>query len=86
MEEPSLQMKDGKKQIVVWTWYLSEFPTGSRVIYQAAKAGGQIAKNTRDDLERQLGHTVISSERASDYIRPIEQQNADELPFEDEEK
>ena len=31
-----------------------------------------------DDLERQLGHTVISSERASDYIRPIEQQNADD--------
>jgi len=59
---------------------------GMKESCQAAKAGGQIAKNTRDDLERQLGHTVISSERASDYIRPIEQQNADELPFEDEEK
>ena len=59
---------------------------GMKESRQAAKAGGQIAKNTRDDLERQLGHTVISSERASDYIRPIEQQNADELPFEDEEK
>ena len=59
---------------------------GMKESRQAAKAGGQIAKNTRDDLERQLGHTVISSERASDYIRPIEQHNADELPFEDEEK
>ena len=27
---------------------------------QAAQAGGQIAKNTRDELERQLGRTVIS--------------------------
>ncbi len=52
---------------------------------QAAQAGGQIAKNTRDDLERQLGHTVISSERASDYIKPIERQDADALPSTDEE-
>ena len=52
---------------------------------QAAQAGGQIAKNTRDDLERQLGRTVISSERASDYIRPIEGQEAEALPLPDEE-
>ena len=43
-------------------------------------AGGQIAKNTRDDLERQLGHTVISSARASDYITPIEQHDDEALP------
>jgi hypothetical protein len=52
----------------------------------AAQAGGRIAKNTRDDLERQLGRTVISSERASDYIKPIESQDADALPIPDEEK
>ena len=52
---------------------------------QAAQAGGQIAKNTRGDLERQLGRTVISSERASDYIRPIEGQEAEALPLPDEE-
>ncbi len=45
---------------------------GMRESRKAAQAGGQIAKNTRDDLERQLGRTVISSERASDYIKPIE--------------
>ena len=32
---------------------------GMKESRQAAKAGGQIAKNTRDDLERQLGHTVM---------------------------
>lgn len=47
---------------------------------EAAQAGGQIAKNTRDDLERQLGHTVISSERASDHIKAIEQSNTEVLP------
>ncbi len=61
-------------------------PKGMYESKQVAKAGGQIAKNTREDLERQLGRTVISSERASDYIRPIEEANANELPFEDENK
>jgi hypothetical protein len=50
---------------------------------QAAQAGGLIAKNTRDDLERQLGHSVISSNRASDNIKPINQQDADALPLTD---
>ena len=59
---------------------------GMKESRQAAQAGGQIAKNTRDDLERQLGRTVISSERASDYIRPIESQDADALQLPDEEK
>ena len=53
---------------------------GMKESRKAAQAGGRIAKNTRDDLERQLGHTVISSERASDYIRPIKQADAKELP------
>ena len=53
---------------------------GMKESRKAAQAGGQIAKNTRDDLERQLGRTVISSERASDYISPIEQADAKELP------
>ena len=52
---------------------------------QAAQAGGQIAKNTRDDLERQLGRTVISSERASDYIKPIKSKDAEIRPLPEEE-
>ena len=58
-------------------------PKGMSASKQAAKAGGQIAKNTRDDLERQLGHSVISSKKASDYIHPVEEGEAKELPFED---
>jgi hypothetical protein len=48
---------------------------------QAAKAGGKVAKNAREDLERQLGRSVISSERVSDHIRPIENGEAKELPL-----
>ena len=61
-------------------------PKGMNESKQVAQAGGQIAKNTREDLERQLGRSVISSQRASDYIRPIEDAEAKELPFEDENK
>ena len=52
---------------------------------QAAQAGSQIAKNTREDLERKLGRTVISSERASDYIKPIENKDAEIRPLQKEE-
>ena len=55
-------------------------PKGMNASKQAAKAGGKIAKNTRDDLERQLGRSVISSKKASDYIRPVEDADAKELP------
>ena len=58
---------------------------GMKESRQAAQAGGQIAKNTRDDLERQLGRTVISSERASDYIKPIESKDAEAQSLPEEE-
>ena len=61
-------------------------PQGMDESKQAAKAGGKVAKNAREDLERQLGRSVISSERASDHIRPVENGEAKELPFEDENK
>ena len=58
-------------------------PKGMVESKQAAQAGGKVAKNAREDLERQLGRSVISSERASDYLRPIEEGKAQELPFDD---
>ena len=61
-------------------------PKGMDESKQAAKTGGKVAKNASEDLERQLGRSVISSERASDHIRPIERGEAKELPFEDENK
>ena len=61
-------------------------PKGMVESQQAAQAGGKVAKNAREDLERQLGRSVISSERASDYLRPIEDSSAQELPFDESDK
>ncbi len=61
-------------------------PKGMGESKQAAKAGGKVAKNAREDLERQLGRSVISSERASDHLRPIEDGSTQELPFDDKGK
>ena len=55
-------------------------PKGMNESKQAAQAGGKVAKNAREDLEHQLGRSVISSERASDYLRPIEDTPTQELP------
>ena len=61
-------------------------PQGMLESRQAAQAGGKVAKNAREDLERQLGRSVISSQRASDYLRPIEDAPAQELPVDEEQK
>ena len=61
-------------------------PQGMSQTRQTAKEGGEVARNARADIESRLGHTVISSERASDYIRPIENNKPQELPFDDKQK
>ena len=55
-------------------------PHGMTQTRQTAQEGGEVARNAREDIEQRLGHTIISSERASDYIRPIEDAQAKELP------
>ena len=55
-------------------------PKGMSQTQQTAQEGGEVARNARTDIEHRLGHTVISSERATDYIRPIEENDAKELP------
>lgn len=49
-----------------------------------AKEGGEVAREARETMERRLGRSVVSSERASDYIRPIEDKGQNALPKEDE--
>ena len=60
-------------------------PKGMAQSRQTAKEGGEVARNARADIESRLGHSVISSERASDHIRPIEESKTEELPFEEKE-
>lgn len=45
-----------------------------------AKDGGSVAKVAREKLESQLGHTIISSAKASDYLPPVKDAEAKELP------
>ena len=52
-------------------------PQGFRASAKVAKEGGAIAGNTRKEIEARLGHSVISSAKATDYlpeqeIKPIE--------------
>ena len=39
---------------------------------QVAQSGGKAAKVAREEVEKQIGHSVISRERASDYLLPAE--------------
>lgn len=54
-------------------------PKGFNESQQTAQAGGKIAKNARKDLEKELGHSVISPAKASDYLAPTEDTEAKEL-------
>ena len=37
-----------------------------------AQEGGDLARDARETMERRLGRSVISSDRASDHIKAIE--------------
>ena len=54
-------------------------PKGFNESQQTAQAGGKIAKHARNDLEKELGHSVISSAKASDYLQPTEDAETKEL-------
>ena len=43
-------------------------PNGFDQQKSVAKAGGNVAKVARDQLEEQLGRTIISNKKASDYL------------------
>lgn len=56
-------------------------PKGLAETAHVAKDGAEVARNARADIEQRLGHSVISSDKAIDHIKP-----QDELPFEKEDK
>ena len=49
-------------------------PRGFHQQAQVAKDGGSVAKAARNQLESQLGHSVISPAKASDYLLPEKDQ------------
>ena len=50
-------------------------PQGFNQQKRVAKDGGSVAKAARTQLESKLGHKVISSAKASDYLPPVENDN-----------
>lgn len=54
-------------------------PKGLTQNKNVAKKGGSVAKAARNQLEMQLGHSVISSDKATDYIAPIEEADTKEI-------
>ena len=61
-------------------------PKNMKQNMQVAKEGGNVAKAARQQLENTLGESVVSPIKASDYIRPIEDGQAQELPFDEDTK
>lgn len=57
-------------------------PQGMAQSQETAHEGGEVARNARADIESRLGHTVISSQRASDYLQSG-QKATDTLPVSD---
>lgn len=52
-------------------------PQGLTENARIAKEGADVAKAAREDVEKRLGRSVVSSQKAIDYI-----QSPEELPFE----
>jgi len=51
----------------------SKNPKGYRQSAAVAREGGKIAGNARRQLEQSVGHSVISPEKASDYLPPAQE-------------
>ena len=51
---------------------------------RVAQEGGSVAREARETMEKRLGRSVVTKERASDYILPEQpKKDVEELPFED---
>ena len=56
-------------------------PKGFKQSADIAHSGGKIAGEARKKLEEQIGHSIISKEKASDYLPPTDRRES--LPSED---
>ncbi len=61
-------------------------PEGLTANKQVARQGGNAARVARENIEQGLGRSIISPQRASDYIRPIENGETQVLPSDEPDK
>jgi uncharacterized protein (DUF1499 family) len=59
-------------------------PKGFKANARIAQEGGVVAKVARKQLEQSLGRNVVTSQKASDYIKPIEDAKIEELPLDND--
>ena len=59
-------------------------PKGLNENKRVARKGGDAARAARENIEQGLGRSIISPNKTSDYIRPIEDAEAKELPSDNE--
>lgn len=59
-------------------------PKGLNENKRVARKGGDAARAARENIEQGLGRSIISPNKASDYIHPIEDAEAKELPLDNE--
>ena len=59
-------------------------PKGLNENKRVARKGGDAARAARENIEQGLGRSIISPNKASDYIHPIEDAEAKELPSDNE--
>ena len=57
-----------------------EDPQGFGESAGIAQRGGEVAHGARKLIEKELGRSVISSSKASDYISPVEDTDVQVLP------
>ena len=62
-----------------------EDPQGFGESAGIAQRGGEVAHGARKLIEKELGRSVISSSKASDYISPVEDADVQSLPESDDE-
>ena len=62
----------------------SRNPKGFHQSAEVARKGGEIAGDARKKLERQIGHSVVTKDKASDYLPPADRWGA--LPEENEDE
>lgn len=55
----------------------AENPKGFAASAKVAQRGGKIVGDTRKQIEAQTGKSIVTSEKASDYIHPIEDESAE---------
>ena len=60
------------KKVATTEYSRQSNPTTMEESKRIAHEGGEVARDARKTIEKRLGRTVISSEKASDYLRPIE--------------